>query len=123
MSLEVKDELYYNDLIADLKQISEIEEITDTNQIDRISQRRKMIPIKDEKGNLRYRLSDYSIEFMNIAREIYIGAMGFDGLAWLEQLRDFPNEVNEMIKELFEEQKESFLKIKKLPPPKHKENK
>lgn len=100
MSLEVKDELYYNDLIADLKQISEIEEITDMNQIDRISQRRKMIPIKDEKDNLRYRSSDYSIEFMNIARKIYIEAMGFDGIAWLEQLRDFPNEVNEMIKEL-----------------------
>ena len=100
MNLEVKDELYYIDLIADLKQISEIEEITDTIQNERICQRRKMLMIKDDDGNLKYRSSDYSVEFMNIAREVYIRAMGFDGLSWLEQLRDFPNEVNKMIKEL-----------------------
>lgn len=114
MNLKVKDELYYNDLIADLKQISEIEKIIDTNQINRIGQRRKMIPIKDEEGNLKYKSSDYSIEFINIAREIYIKAMGFDGLAWLEQLRDFPNEVNEKIKELENKKIENEILIQLL---------
>lgn len=114
MNLEVKDELYYTDLIADLKQISGIEEMTDTIQIDRIRQRRKMVTIKDEDGNLKYRSSDYSIEFMNMAREIYIKAMGFDGLVWLEQLRDFPTEVNAIIKELENKKIENEILIQLL---------
>ena len=88
--------------------------MTDTIQIDRIRQRRKMVTIKDEDGNSKYRSSDYSIEFMNMAREIYIKAMGFDGLVWLEQLRDFPTEVNAIIKELENKKIENEILIQLL---------
>ena len=40
--------------------------------------------------------------------------MGFDGLAWLEQLRDFPNEVNEKIKELENKKIENEILIQLL---------
>lgn len=95
-----KDYLYYADLIADLKEKAGIEEINDPIQYERISKRRKMIPIRDEEGHLCYRSTKYSIEFMNIAREIYIKATGVDGLSWLEEIRKFPKEVDEALKEL-----------------------
>ena len=98
--LKLKDLLYYSDLITDLKRYAQIEYITDTVQEERIRQRRKMILIPSENDCPKYRSSDYSIEFMNIARQIYLNATGDDGLAWLEQLRIFPNEVNKAILEL-----------------------
>lgn len=99
-NLVKKDYLYYADLIADLKEKAGIEEIIDPIQEERIHQRRKMIPIRDEEGHLCYRSTEYSIEFMNIANQIYIKATGVDGLSWLEEIRKFPKEVDEALKKL-----------------------
>jgi len=67
--LKVKGEILIERQIEQLRQAG-IEEIIDPIQEERIHQRRKMIPIRDEEGHLCYRSTEYSIEFMNIANQI-----------------------------------------------------
>lgn len=104
MNLKIKDELYYNDLIADLKQILKIEKITDINQIIRINHRKEKVLIQNKNGNLTYKSSDYSIEINKIIKEICDRTIDINDST-------SHNKVNEIIKDIENKEIENMILI------------
>lgn len=99
-NLTIKDNLYYYDLISELKDKANIEKINDSEQKTRIEERRKIIETKDSKGNLKYITSPFASDLLSICKYISMPSKNSAIITTLNDLENHQKEVLEIIKEL-----------------------
>ena len=111
-NLTIKDNLYYYDLISELKDKANIEKINDSEQKTRIEERRKIIETKDSKGNLKYITSHFASELLSICNYISIPSQNGAIITTLNDLENYQKEVLEIINELEKLNKENNTLLK-----------
>lgn len=84
--LNKKDYYYYLDLISELKRIANIEEISDTEQFERINLRNQFVMRRNEQGEDVCVPSDFTEELIQIAVKIYNKQFPGKELIYIEQI-------------------------------------
>ena len=109
-----KDYFYYLDLIAELKRIASIEEITDPEQFERIYIRNQFVMKRNEQGEDVCVPSDFTEELIQIAVNIYSKQFPGKELIYVEQIAGCTKLIEEEIKrlEIIKQQEEDKLPFK-----------
>ncbi len=81
-----KDYFYYLDLIAELKRIARLEEITDQEQLERIYMRNQFVMKRNEQGEDVCVPSDFTEELIQIAINIYSKQFPGKELIYVEEI-------------------------------------
>lgn len=105
----LKDEFYYDDLIADIKDYAGIEKITDEIQNERMLDRSQRIE-KIVNGKVISSItSPFVVDLIDIAKNIIKKGTGSDIFCYLEEISKYPELVKEEIKKLEVKKIENYL--------------
>ena len=99
-NIQEKDELFYVDLVCEIKRLAGFNITVDENQINRIEKRKEDVETTIN-GEIGYLISDFKLELFEFV--MAVGELSGTVLPNLEDISKYPDIVNELLKQ-FEEQ-------------------
>ena len=107
--MKLKDALYYDDLIAEIKDLAGIEKITDEIQNKRLFDRCQKVE-KIVNGKVVSSLpSPFVMDLITIATDIIKKGSGTDVFKYLEEISNYPELIKEVLKNLEVTKIENYL--------------